>query len=189
MSSKAFQFKTLDIVQIALFAAIMAALGLIPKIDITVNLPITAQSMGVMLAGIIIGKRNGFFAIFIFTLLALAGLPLLAGGRGGLGLLGTGTAGFIIGYPIAAFATGMFFELLKKQALTVAAFLGSVLGGIGALYLIGVPGLALNTSLSLADATVAMMPFIPGDLIKAALTTVIVASIARGLPEHFDGRR
>lgn len=189
MSSKVFQFKTLDIVQIALFAAIMAAMGLIPKIDITANLPITAQSMGVMLAGIIIGKRNGFFAIMVFTLLVLAGLPLLAGGRGGLGMLGTGTAGFIIGYPIATFACGWIFETLNKLALPVATFLASVLGGILCLYAIGVPGLALNTSLSLADATVTMLPFIPGDLIKAVLTTLIVISIARGLPEQFAHRR
>lgn len=185
MSTKAFQFKTIDIVQIALFAAIMAAMGLIPKIDITANLPITAQSMGVMLAGIIIGKRNGFFAIMVFTLLVLAGLPLLAGGRGGLGMLGTGTAGFIIGYPIATFACGWIFEALNKLALPVATLLASVLGGILCLYAIGVPGLALNTSLSLTDATLTMLPFIPGDIIKAVLTTVIVTSIARGLPEHF----
>ncbi|MBU2862746.1 biotin transporter BioY [Reinekea forsetii] len=185
MSTKAFQFKTIDIVQIALFAAIMAALGLIPKIDITANLPITAQSMGVMLAGIIIGKRNGFFAIVVFTLLVLAGLPLLAGGRGGLGMLGTGTAGFIIGYSIAAFSTGLIFEKLSQLSLPVAAFIASAVGGIVVLYAIGVPGLALNTSLTLPKAATLMLPFIPGDIIKAVLTTVIAVSIARGLPEHF----
>ncbi len=185
MNSKSFQFKTIDIVQIALFAAIIAALGLIPKIDITPNLPITAQSMGVMLAGIIIGKRNGFFAIFVFVLLVLAGLPLLAGGRGGLGLLGSSTAGFIVGFPIAAFVTGWIFESLNKLALPVAAFIACVIGGIVVLYAIGVPGLALNTSLTLSKATAVMLPFIPGDVIKAVLTSIIAASIARGLPEHF----
>ncbi|WP_233546126.1 biotin transporter BioY [Salinibius halmophilus] len=183
---KALQFKTLDIVQIALFAAIMAALGLIPKIDITATLPITAQSMGVMLAGIIIGKRNGFFAILVFTLLMLAGLPLLAGGRGGLGLLAGGSAGFIIGYPIAAFATGWFYEKFSGLANQFATFLASVLGGIVVLYAIGIPGMILNTGMEPLAATLFMAPFIPGDLIKAVLTTIIVAAIARGLPEQFN---
>lgn len=180
--SKAFQFKTLDIVQIALFAAIMAALGLIPKIDITATLPITAQSMGVMLAGIIIGKRNGFFAILVFTLLMLAGLPLLAGGRGGLGMLAGGSAGFVIGYPIAAFFCGWMFEKLGGVKLPVASFLASVFGGIVVLYAVGIPGMVLNTGMDLAGATIFMAPFIPGDLIKAVITATVVASIARGLP-------
>lgn len=184
MHKSAIKFTTLDIVQIALFAAIMAALGLIPKIDITATLPITAQSMGVMLAGIIIGKRNGFFAILVFTLLMLAGLPLLAGGRGGLGLLAGGSAGFIIGYPIAAFATGWFYERFSRFSTPVATLSASILGGIIVLYAIGIPGMMLNTGMEAMAATLFMAPFIPGDLIKAVLTTVIVAAIARGLPEQ-----
>lgn len=182
---KAFQFSTRDIVEIALFAAIMAALGLIPKIDITANLPITAQSMGVMLAGIVIGKRNGFFAISVFTLLMLAGLPLLAGGRGGLGMLATGSVGFIIGYPIAAFVTGWIYQKLSELPVQAAAFMASLIGGILALYAFGIPGLAINANLSLAEAALAMAPFIPGDLVKAVLTTLIVSAIVRGLPEQF----
>ena len=52
----------------ALFAALMAVMGLIPKIDLPLGVPITLQSLGVMLAGCLLGARLGFQAIALFLL-------------------------------------------------------------------------------------------------------------------------
>ncbi|WP_230048946.1 biotin transporter BioY, partial [Erwinia aphidicola] len=77
---------TRDIVYIALFAAITAALGLFPAFSLPViAVPITAQTLGPMLAGAIAGAKRGALALVLFVLLMAIGLPLLAGGRGGLG--------------------------------------------------------------------------------------------------------
>jgi biotin transport system substrate-specific component len=65
---------------IALFAALMAVFGLIPKIDLPFGVPITLQSLGVMLAGCLLGPRRGFLAIGLFLLAVALGLPLLSGG-------------------------------------------------------------------------------------------------------------
>ena len=46
--------------QVALFAALLAVLGLIPKIDLPFGVPITAQSLGIMLAGALLGPWRGF---------------------------------------------------------------------------------------------------------------------------------
>ncbi len=70
--------------RIALFAALIAALGLLPKLTLTSGIPITAQSMGIMLAGTILGARNGALSVLLFLFLVALGLPLLAGGRGEL---------------------------------------------------------------------------------------------------------
>ncbi len=76
--------KIQDIVYVALFAALTAALGVIPRIDLgVVPVPITAQTLGPMLAGSILGARRGATSQILFLLLLAAGLPLLAGGRGG----------------------------------------------------------------------------------------------------------
>ena len=76
---------TRDLVLIALFAAIVVVLGLIPPITLGfIPVPITAQSMGVMLAGCILGAKRGALAFLLFLLLVIIGLPVLSGGRGGL---------------------------------------------------------------------------------------------------------
>lgn len=78
---------TRDIVYIALFAAITAALGLFPAFSLPViAVPITAQTLGPMLAGAIAGAKRGALALVLFVVLVAIGLPLLAGGRGGLGI-------------------------------------------------------------------------------------------------------
>ena len=76
-----------DLAQIAIFAALIAALGLPGTITVgTTGVPITLQTLGIMLTGGILGARKGFLAVASFLLLATAGLPLLAGGRGGIAI-------------------------------------------------------------------------------------------------------
>lgn len=77
------------VVRIALLASIVAALGMVPGLVLPLarGVPITAQTLGVMLAGIILGPRHGALAVLLFLLVVLVGAPLLSGGRGGLGVL------------------------------------------------------------------------------------------------------
>src|SRR5262245_34546375 len=94
-----------DVGLIVLFAAIIAALGLVPKIDVPMlgGVPVTAQSLGVTLAGILIGARRGALAAALFLVAVAFGFPLLAGGRGGLGVFTGPSAGFLLGFVPAAF--------------------------------------------------------------------------------------
>ena len=87
---------TKDIVYIALFTALMAALGLIPKLAVGA-VPITAQSLGVMLAGGVLGARRGAFAMALFLVLVMAGLPLRSGRAWRDHLLATPSGGFCSG--------------------------------------------------------------------------------------------
>ena len=63
-------------------------LGLIPKFDLpfTAGVPITAQTLGVMLAGLVLGGRKGALAVLLFLFVVALGAPVLSGGRGGLGV-------------------------------------------------------------------------------------------------------
>ena len=70
---------------IALFAALIAALGLIPKLTLAFGVPVTAQSLGVMLCGTVLGAKRGGLAALLFVGLVALGLPLLSGGRQTLG--------------------------------------------------------------------------------------------------------
>ena len=99
-----------SLTHIALFAALIAALGLVPRIDLAAGVPITAQSLGIMLCGTVLGARKGALAVLLFLLLVALGLPLLAGGRGGLGVFAGPSVGYLVGFPIAAFVAGWVME-------------------------------------------------------------------------------
>ena len=66
-----------SLTHIALFAALIAVLGLVPQITLAVGVPITAQSLGIMLCGTVLGARRGALAVVLFLVLVAAGLPLL----------------------------------------------------------------------------------------------------------------
>lgn len=173
---------TRDLVLMGLFAAVMAALGLMPKITLGFGVPITAQSMGVMLAGCILGARRGAGAMAIFVLLVLLGLPLLAGGRGGLGILAGPTGGFLLGFVLGAWITGLLAERLPVRPPVPRFLIASVVGGIGGLYMPGVPYWALITDTSIAQVLLLSASFLPGDLLKAVAAALVAAAVQRGYP-------
>lgn len=178
-----------NVVLIALFAALIAALGLVPKLTLASGIPITAQSMGIMLCGTVLGAKRGALAVLLFVVLVAAGLPLLAGGRGGLGVFTTPWAGFYYGFPVAAYAAGMVMEKWKNGSVTVIAAVAAVIGGIGALYLVAVPYYMMMKPAGLGEALLtAMAPFMPGDLIKAVLAGLITGALYKARPSSVLSR-
>ncbi len=181
---------TRDLVRIALFAAIIAALGLVPKFDLPVagGVPVTAQSMGVMLAGIFLGPRKGALAVALFLLCVAVGMPLLSGGRGGLAPFFGPGGGFILGFVPAAFTVGFVMKKLRDIPLFAGAFIASVIGGIFVDYAFGIPYLAWKANMSLAQAAFGSALFVPGDLIKAVIAGLVAQSAYRAVPRSIDGR-
>ena len=96
---------------VALFAALMAVLGLVPPDQLW---PPACRSprnrWAIMLCGTVLGARRGALAVLLFLALVAAGLPLLSGGRGGIGVFAGPSVGFLIGFPIAAFVAGWIVE-------------------------------------------------------------------------------
>ncbi len=177
-----------SVAQIALFAALIAALGLIPQLTLAFGVPITAQSLGVMLCGTVLGARRGGLAALLFVGLVAVGLPLLAGGRGGLGLFTAPTAGFLIGFPVAAFVTGLVMERSGGLGVLWAAGLAAVLGGVVVLYAFGITGLSLVLGRSWGEAALLVTAFLPGDAIKAVLAAMITAALYRARPHAVTSR-
>lgn len=174
---------TRDLVHIALFAALTAALGLFPPLNIpALNVPITAQSLGVMLAGAILGARKGFLSIALFVALVAVGLPLLSGGRGGLGVIQGPSGGFILGYPVAAFVVGWLFQRHTGPLSIPTAILYALLGGVVVLYLMGVPWIAMVGKLPLMKALMGSAAYLPGDTLKAVATAFIAQAVRRAYP-------
>ena len=182
--------KDRSLVQIALYAAIFAVLGLLPRFDLpfAAGVPITAQSMGAMLAGVMLGAWRGSLSIVLLLFVVALGAPLLAGGRGGLGVFFSPSVGFLFGWVAAAFVAGLLMRVLRDQPVFASALVASVVGGIIVLYAFGIAGMSLMTNLSLLDATKACLIFIPGDTIKAVLVSLVAQTVARGMPEALLSR-
>lgn len=182
-------FSSRSIAYIALFAALMAALGLVPKIDLAFGVPITLQGLGAMLAGCLLGPRRAMLAICLFLLGVALGLPLLAGGRGGPAVFIGPTAGFLLGWILGAGVTGLLMRGLLRRLpaaagwpLLAAAFVASAGGGIVVVYAVGIAGLAAVAHMSLTQATLSMLVFVPGDLLKCGVCAAVVQTVVRGLP-------
>lgn len=178
-----------NLVFIALFAAIIAALGLLPKFTLISGIPITAQSLGIMLCGTILGSKRGALAVLLFLVLVALGLPLLAGYRGGLVHFTTPWAGFLFGFPIAAFVTGLVMEKSKGLAIQWSAILAAIAGGIVTLYAIAVPYYMIAANAGFGEALLtAAAPFMPGDIIKAIIAGFITKGIYDARPNAVFSR-
>lgn len=174
---------TRDLALIAVFCGIVAALGVVPALfPFGAAVPITAQSMGVMLAGSLLGARRGGLALLLFVALVAAGLPLLAGGAGGIGMFFTPRAGFLVGFPIAAFAVGWLVERFAVPYRLLPGLLANVVGGIVVLYVPGILGIALLGKVGLLAAAASALVFVPGDLIKAVLAAFLARAVHRAYP-------
>ena len=171
-----------DLAQIAIFAALIAALGLPGPLNIG-PVPITMQTLGVMLAGAILGPRKGTLAVLLFLVLTAVGLPLLAGARGGIGVFTVSpSAGYLYGWLLGAFVTGYLTARLLPKYPFWPALGATILGGIVAVYLLGIPVMALNLGLPLWTAIGMNVAFLPGDLIKVIVTVLVARQVHKAYP-------
>ena len=172
-----------DLALVASFAALIAVLGLPGSINLLGNsVPITLQTLGVMLAGSILGWKRGALSVVVLLVLVAAGLPLLPGGRGGLAVFAGPTAGYLFGWVLGAAVIGWLVERRLPAYPLWWGGLANVVGGIGAVYLVGIPVLAAVTSTSLWLAATGSLAFLPGDAIKVVIATAVASAVHRGYP-------
>jgi biotin transport system substrate-specific component len=172
-----------DLALVAVGAALIAVLGLPGTFyPFGLAVPVTAQTLGVMLAGLLLGARRGALAVLVFLALVAAGLPLLAGGRGGLGVFAGASAGYLIGWIAGAWVAGALAGFRSERFTLLPLLVGAIVGGILVVYAVGIPVLAWRAHLPLAKAVAVNWVFLPGDLVKAVLAAVVARGVERGYP-------
>lgn len=175
-----------QLVLVAMFAAVTSVLAWI-RIPLPFSpVPITGQTFGLMLAGLLLGPRLGALSQAVYLLMGVAGLPVFAGGHSGFGVLVGPTGGYLWGHIAGAYITGL---VAGQERLTAGSppakigfgrsLFGAVLGGIAAVYVLGVVQLALVTGMDWQAALLAgAVPFIPGDLLKATVAATVAVRLA-----------
>ena len=156
----------------ALFAALTAAVSPI-KIPLGFTpVPITLQTLMVLLAGALLGANLGALSQALYVLVGALGLPVFAGGGSGFGALFGPSGGFLFGFIAAAYVVGKIVEKVKKPGylqLVIAMLIGSLV-----IYVFGVSGGLIATGLPLTQILVGwVLPFIIGDIIKLVAASII----------------
>ncbi|MDR1927141.1 MAG: biotin transporter BioY [Oscillospiraceae bacterium] len=164
---------TLNLVLCALFAGLSAALSqaALPMIPV----PVVLTQVSVFMAAGLLGWKWGTLSQLLFVAMGAAGLPVFSGFKGGPAHLFGPTGGFIFGYILAALAAGLLFERFGR---TRRAALPILLLGALLIYFAGIPWLMYAGHLTFTKALSAgMLPFLPGDIIKAALCWLLLPKL------------
>jgi biotin transport system substrate-specific component len=150
---------------VALLAQISIPLGFTP-------VPITGQTLGVLLVGSLLGTRLGLLALLVYIVQGVIGFPFFAEGNSGVQVLYGSTAGYIFGFVVAAVLMGWFAERgwdrrvsTTVLAMVIGTFLIYVPGVLWLAYLLGSLGEAM---------ALGVLPFLPGAAIKIAVAAGVL---------------
>ncbi|MCR5823895.1 MAG: biotin transporter BioY [Lachnospiraceae bacterium] len=183
-------FKTVDLVMIGAFAALMAICA---WITVPATVPFTLQTFGVFLAVYLLGGKRGTVAVAVYILLGAVGLPVFSGFKGGVGtVLGT-TGGYIIGFLFSALTMWGLHALLKKveekgKTQRVLCVFLEMIAGLFVCYAFGTAwfmavyartkgAVGITTCLSWC-----VFPFVIPDLLKITLALILGGRLKRFIP-------
>jgi len=136
-------------------------------------IPVTGQTFAVLLLGALYGSRRGPATVVTYLILGAMGLPVFAGGMAGLARFVGPSAGYLLGFVVAAFAVGSLSERgWDRKPWTSAA---SMILGNGIIYALGIAWLWRFVGWE-AVLNAGVVPFLPGDALKIALATILLPS-------------
>ena len=171
--------KTKSMIYCGLFTALIAA-GAFIKIPVPV-VPFTLQYLFTMLAGLFLGSRRGMISVVAYMLLGLAGLPIFSEG-GGIWYIFKPSFGYIIGFCLGTYVTGLIAERLKQK--TVFHYLLANLAGLMIVYACGMVYYYVICNYVI-DTPIGIWPLIlycfllavPGDIALSVLGAVIAKRV------------
>lgn len=173
-----------DLALVAVFAALIAAFSLTPAIPVGVGVPITLQTLAVVLAGLVLGPWRGFLATLLYLAVGFAGLPVFAGGAAGVAVLSKPSIGYLLAFPFGALVAGALARLFvgwtgAKQYLGL--FLAGLAGSL-VIHAAGIVGMTIVLQLSLPAAFVADLPYWPGDVAKMFAAAAVAVAVHKAFP-------
>jgi len=163
--------------RMTVYASLLAALtaaGAYLSIPIG-PVPIVLQSLFILLSGLLLGSRWGLASVAVYLLAGIYGLPVFAGGLGGIGRLVGPTGGYLIGFLPAVYLIGVISEKGEQRLIfdVIAMIAGSIV-----IYAFGVSWLKILTGMTLGKTlVVGVVPFILGDVIKISVAVPITKAL------------
>jgi biotin transport system substrate-specific component len=131
--------------------------------------PLTGQTFAVLLVGAALGSRRGLASLSLYSLVGALGLPVFAGGAAGAAYAFGPTGGYLLGFIVAAYVTGLLAERGLERSIRTSIL--PFLAGTLVIYVLGAGWLSVQFGLEKALA-MGVLPFIVGDAIKLALAAI-----------------
>ena len=156
------------------------SIGLLAQASIPIPfspVPITGQTIGVVLVGSLLGKRLGALSIILYLVEGSLGLPVFANMQAGPHILIGPTGGYLFSFIIAAFLIGYFKEkgfMLSPINCFLACFLSTTI-----ILLIGSFYLSILVGGIHKGFAIGFYPFFIGDIIKSFICTIIIQGSRR----------
>lgn len=167
-----------NIKKITLIALMIALLIICSYISIPIGtVPISLQTFAVVLIGLLLPPSWSVLVMILYMMMGLVGLPVFAGGQGGLQSLLSPSFGFVIAFIIGAPAISLY--LSKRPLSYIHHLMASLIGqlliyAVGLSYMAWILNVYLGNSFNLgAILSMGMIPFIPGDILKTILAVTI----------------
>ena len=174
------KFGTEELVLCALFTA-LTAVGAFIQIPVPGMDYFTLQFLFVLMAGMLLGSRDGGIAVGVYVLLGLFGLPVFAAG-GGITYLFRPSFGYLAGFIVAAFVTGFISEHLRKRDF--AGYLLSAFGGFVVTYGIGLVYKYLMLNFYVGEKTAFVLVIadcfpldMPGDIVLCIISALLAVRL------------
>ena len=174
-----------DLAYIAVFAALLSALS---QINVTFGpVPFTLQTLGVSLTALVLGPWRGAAAVALYLVVGIAGLPVFAQGKAGIGVLLGPTGGYLISFMFSAILVGFVAKWALRKGLSAMTPVWFFLGYLLARYLItlpiGVVWLSQTLDQPFMEALVKIdMPFWLWDAAKSLLAVLIAVAVHKAFP-------
>ena len=157
----------------ALVVAFSAFVALTAQVQIPLwPVPITLQTLGVLLTGAVLGSRLGALTLLVYLAEGAIGLPVFAGPSAGIARIAGPTGGYLIGFVFAAALVGRLAERGWDRHIWSAA--AAMLLGNLVIYAFGVSWLGVALGDAGAAISRGLLLFIPGDLIKIAVAALVL---------------
>lgn len=167
--SKKKKFKTIDIVYIGLFAALIAVCA---WISIPMTVSFTLQTCAVCLTAGLLGWKRGTLTVLVYILLGMVGLPVFTGFKSGIAAVTGPTGGYIVGFIFTALIVGLAADRLGKRLLANILFMAI---GILVCYLFGTVWFMIAYKVTFVSAlTTCVIPFLIPDAVKIAVAAILV---------------
>ncbi len=182
---------TRDIALVAAFAALISASAYVGAIPIgSAGVPITLQTLTVMLAGCVLGPLRGFSAVALYLALGAVGLPVFAEHSSGIGVFTGISGGYLLSFPLAALLGGFLVQYVARERRTraIVVFFCSLAASVLVIHTMGIAGMKLYADVSWRQAAAWDMPFWIGDLVKTSLVAMIAAEVHRAFPQLLQRR-
>ena len=180
-----------DIALVAAFAALISASAYVGAIPVgSAGVPITLQTLTVMLAGCILGPLRGFSAVTLYLALGAVGLPVFAEHSSGIGVFTGISGGYLLSFPVAALLGGFLVKYVARDRRTraIVVFFCSLAASVLVIHTMGIAGMKLYADVSWREAATWDMPFWIGDLVKTSLVAMIAAEVHRAFPQLLQRR-